>query len=92
LDVYFTEMSAEPATHDVGGWPPTVSMRKTLEARAPCTLLRANQSTLVVGAAGEGMSPTLAARMNAVALPAVLPVDVKSHLGEMPVPEGEVTK
>ena len=75
-----------------GGCPPTVSMRKTLDARAPCTLFRASQSTLTVESVGAGMSPTFAASTKAVALPANLPVEVKSHLGERPVPDGEVTK
>jgi hypothetical protein len=109
LAVYFTLMSAEPATHyrrlfrnrieergraltEVGGWPPTVSMRNTLVAREPETLFSISQSTLVAELVGAVMSPALAASTNAFALPAFLPVEVKSHSGESPVPEGEGTK
>jgi hypothetical protein len=67
-------------------------MRKILDAREPSTLFSASQSTFVAGLVGAGMSPTLAPMTNAEALPANLPVEVKSHLGEMPVPEGDGTK
>ena len=77
---------------DAGGCPPTVSMRKILDASAPSTLFSASQSTFVAGLEGAGMSPTLAPMTNAEALPAKLPVEVKSHSGEMPDPEGEGTK
>lgn len=70
----------------------TVSMRKTFEARDPSTLLIASQSTLVAESVGAVISPTLLPVTKALELPANLPVEVKSHLGEIPVPEGEVTK
>ena len=68
-----------------------VSSLKIWLARSPDAPLRLNQSTLVVGLVGAGMSPVFAPMTKALGWPASL-AEVKSHFGVRAVPAALGTK
>jgi hypothetical protein len=67
-------------------------MRKILEASEPWRFFSSSQLTFFAESVGAAMSPNFEPITNALELPANLPVEVKSQIGEIPVPVGEGTK
>lgn len=72
---------------EAGGWPPTVSKRKTSSAILPSTFTTSSQATSVFGSVGAGMDALPFATMKASLLPWKNgPEDLKSQTGLTPWP------